>query len=383
MGAQHERRGPLGAHVFHDAPPEQARSPKLGDLHIEVHAYPEEEREPPRELVHIHAARQSRLHVLLAVGERERELKCGRRSGLVQVVTGDGDGVESRHVPRRVRDDVGHDAHGFFGRVDICVAHHELFEDVVLDRPGKLVLRHALLFGRDDVAGEHGEDRAVHGYGDRDLAQGNVREQKLHVLDRVHGYACHSHVACHPRVVGVVAPVRCEIEGHRDAVSARGESLTVESVRLLRRREPGVLADRPRTPRVHRRMRPSQEGLETRQSIGVRQILDVLRGVENLDREAVRRDSSQPVACVPRRRTGGAEPVGQVVGRAKRRAGGFVHGVSALLVSHLNSMTRWPTATLSPGLTSSRSTTQSWSALRTFSIFIASTTRSGSPTLTD
>src|SRR5450756_871415 len=101
MGAQHERRGLLGAHVFHDAPPEQARSPKLGDLHIEVHAYPEEEREPPRELVHIHAARQSRLHVLLAVGERERELKCWRRSGLVQVVTGDGDGVESRHVLRR------------------------------------------------------------------------------------------------------------------------------------------------------------------------------------------------------------------------------------------------------------------------------------------
>ena len=177
--------------------------------------------------------------------------------------------------------------------------------------------------------------------------------------------------------------MRCQIEGYGDAVGAPGKGLTVERVRLLRRRETGVLADRPRAAGVHRGVRPSQEGLEAGESVGVLQVFDVPRRVEDLDSEAVRRDSGQPIVLVPERRAGGAVPVGQVIGRPQARTGGFVHGVLALIVCHLNSMTRCPTATPSPGLTSSRSTTQSRSALRTFSIFIASITRSASPTLTD
>ena len=45
------------------------------------------------------------------------------------------------------------------GRIDVRVADHELLQDVVLDRPGELLARHALLFGRDDEAGQRRDAR--------------------------------------------------------------------------------------------------------------------------------------------------------------------------------------------------------------------------------
>ena len=234
----------------------------------------------------------------------------------------------------------------------------------------------------DDVRGEHREHGAVHRHGHRDLVQRDVREEQLHVLHGVHGDARHADVAGHARVVGVVAPVRSEVEGHRDAASPGRERLAVERVRLLRRGEPGVLADRPRAPGVHGRVRPSEERLEARQRVRVRQTLDVPGRVERFDRQTVGSGADEPFDGSAERRLSGVLPVGQIVRRTDARAGSVVRGLCALLVCHRNSMTRWPTATLSPGSTRSRSITQSWSALSTFSIFIASITRSGSPTLT-
>ena len=79
-------------------------------------------------------------HVLETVGEREAELLHRGRAGLLHVVAGDRDRVELRHVLRRVLDDVGDDPHARCGRIDVGVADHELFEDVVLDGPGELLL---------------------------------------------------------------------------------------------------------------------------------------------------------------------------------------------------------------------------------------------------
>ena len=74
--AQHRATsGSRGANAVHDPPPQKARRAQLGDLQVEVHADAEEERQPSRELVDVHAARERQAHVLAAVGERERELE--------------------------------------------------------------------------------------------------------------------------------------------------------------------------------------------------------------------------------------------------------------------------------------------------------------------
>ena len=166
--------------------------------------------------------------------------------------------------------------------------------------PESLLLRDALLLGRDDVAGQHRQHGAVHGHRDRDLVERDAVEEDLHVLDRVDGHAGLADVALDARVVGVVAAVGRQVEGHRDALAAAGQRLLVEGVRLLGGGEPGVLADGPGPHRVHGRLRPAHEGLEARQGVGEGQSLQVLLRVQRLDGDALGRVPVQGGDVAPR-----------------------------------------------------------------------------------
>ena len=95
--------------------------------------------------------------------------------------------------------------------------------------PLELVLRHALLLGRDDVAGQHRQHGAVHRHRDADLVERDAVEQDLHVLDRVDRHAGLADVAGHARVVAVVAAVGRQVEGDADALPAGGQRLAIEA----------------------------------------------------------------------------------------------------------------------------------------------------------
>ena len=56
------------------------------------------------------------------------------------MIAGNRNAVELRHVRAGVRDNVRNDPHRWFGRVNICVADHELLKDVVLNGAVKLGL---------------------------------------------------------------------------------------------------------------------------------------------------------------------------------------------------------------------------------------------------
>ena len=208
--------------------------------------------------------------VLDAVGQRVGQLEVVRRPGLLDVVAGDRDRVEPRHLLRGVREDVGDDPHRRRRRVDVGVADHELLEDVVLDGPRQLLGRHALLLGRDDVERQHRQHRAVHRHRDAHLVERDALEQLAGVVDRVDRDAGHADVADDARVVGVVAAVGREVERDREALLAGREVAAVERVGLLGGREAGVLADRPRLGRVHRRVRTAQERRQARVGVEAR-----------------------------------------------------------------------------------------------------------------
>lgn len=70
---------------------------------------------------------------------REIETLLLQRKGYKPVVLG--------HVLRRVSENITNDAHRRLGWVDEGVAHHELFENIVLDGALEEVLLHALIFG--------------------------------------------------------------------------------------------------------------------------------------------------------------------------------------------------------------------------------------------
>ena len=168
-----------------------------------------------------------------------------------------------------VAEDVADDPHRRRGRIDVGVADHELFQDVVLNGPAQLLRIDALLLGRDDVERHDRQHGAVHGHRDRHLIERNLVEEDLHVLDRIDGHACLAHIADHALVVGVVAAVRGQIERDGQALLSRREIAPVEGVRFFRRRESRVLADGPRLQRVHRRIRAAQKRRHARRVVEV------------------------------------------------------------------------------------------------------------------
>ena len=159
--------------------------PQLGDLHEEVHADAPRRTTAAARTRRRPARRPGRPQVLHAVGERVGQLQVGRRPGLLDVVAGDGDRVEPRHLLRGEREDVADDPHRRLRRVDVGVADHELLEDVVLDGPGQLLRRHPLLLGRDDVERQHRQHGAVHRHRHAHPVQRDAVEQLPHVVDRV------------------------------------------------------------------------------------------------------------------------------------------------------------------------------------------------------
>ena len=164
---------------------------------------------------------------------------------------------------RRVFNDVGNDPHRRFRRIDVGVADHELFEDVVLDRARELILTDTLLLAGNDVTRQNRQHRAVHGHRHAHLIQRNAIEQDLHVLDGVDGHAGFTNIAKHPWMITVVSSMCRKIEGDGEPHLPSRKVGPIERVGFFSGREAGVLTNRPRTVRVHRGSRASQEGTLT------------------------------------------------------------------------------------------------------------------------
>ena len=300
MRAQRQRALVLWRKVLLDERrPQQAAGPELGDLHEEIHAGVPEERQARREAVDVEAGSDAGARIFDAVGDGVGELQVDRRAGLLDVIAGDRDRVEFRHVPRRVADDVGDDPHRWFRRVDVGVADHELLQDVVLDGPAEVLFRDALFFARHDVERHDRQHRAVHGHRHRHLAERDAVEQLAHVEDGIDRHAGHADVAGNARMVAVVAAMGGEVEGDRQAFLAGGEVAPVKGVRCLGGREAGILADRPGLPDMHGRVGAADERRRTGQAVEIGQAGEVALVVEALDRDAFRRRPGLAVGSSP------------------------------------------------------------------------------------
>ena len=154
-----------------------------------------------------------------------------------------------------VGEDVGDDPHRRPGRVDVGAAGDVLLEQVVLDRPAAdLGRRHALLLGHQLVEQQEDGRRRVDGHRRRDLVERDAGQQQAHVLDGVDGDTDLADLALGPRVVGVVAHLRGEVEGAREPGLAGAEEELEPLVGGLGRAEAGVLPHRPQPPAVHGRV---------------------------------------------------------------------------------------------------------------------------------
>ena len=245
--------------VAHDPGPQAAGGAELRDLLEEVVVRVEEEGEPLAEVVRREPRRDRRLAVGDAVGERERQLLRGARPRLADVVPGDRDRVEARQPLRAVGEEIGREPHRRARREDVVPARDVLLQHVVLHRAAQLLAGNALALGDELVQEEQQRGGRVDGHRRRDLPERDAVEEHLHVGDRVDRDSRPPDLALGERVVRVVAELCRQVERDREACLPSLEQVAEARVRLLGRAVPRVLADRPRPPAVHRRVRAARE----------------------------------------------------------------------------------------------------------------------------
>ena len=233
VSTQSQRFRVLGTEALHDLRPQHTCSTHLGDFHEMVHTDRPEEGQTRSESIDIDTCIHTGTKIFKTVAKRISHFDIGRRTCFLHVVTGDGDGVELRHLLRSVFEDIGNDTHGEFRRVDISVTHHEFFQDIVLDRTGHLFQLGALFQTGIDIECQYRKYGTVHCHGYRHLIQRNTIEQNFHVFQRTDRNTGFTDITYHTFVVGIITTVRRKVESDRQTFLAGSQVTTVECVGLF------------------------------------------------------------------------------------------------------------------------------------------------------
>ncbi len=245
----------------------------------------QKKRQPRRELVDVEARIDRSLHVRDRVRQRERDLLRRRRTRLADVVARDRDRVPARHVLRAVREDVGDDAHRLARRIHVRAAGDVLLEQVVLDRARDLLGGHALLLGDELVHQQQDRRRRVDRHRRGDLIERKTLQERPHVVERVDRHTDLADLALGAGVIGVVAHLRRQVERTRQAGLAGVQQEVEPLVGGRRVAETRVLAHRPVTAPVHRRVDPAGERGLSRQAelLGGIPVGEIVLGVQRFD----------------------------------------------------------------------------------------------------
>ncbi len=130
-------------------------------------------------------------------------------------------------------------------REDVGPAREIFLDDVVLRRALQLVARHTLSLGRRDIERKQPRRRGIDGHRRVHAVERNAVEQGAHVAEMGDRHADLADFALGQRVVAVVAGLRRQIEGHRQAGLSAGQIGPVKLVGLGCRRMAGIGADQP------------------------------------------------------------------------------------------------------------------------------------------
>ena len=155
-------------------------------------------------------------------------------------------GFHFGHLLDREGDHVRDQLHRGPGRERVGPARQVLLDDVVLGGALELGAVDAVVLRRDDVERQQPGRRRVDRHRRVHLVERDAVEQRGHVALVGDGDPDLADLAARELVVGVVARLRGQVEGDRQAGLALGEVRAVQLVGLLRRRVTGVGAHHPR-----------------------------------------------------------------------------------------------------------------------------------------
>jgi hypothetical protein len=131
------------------------------------------------------------------------------------------------------------------GREDPFLLRDVLLQDVGLQRPVQALPRNALALGGGQEVSEHDHGRPADRHRGRDVAERDLVEQLVEVLERISRDPAAPDLALGERVVRVATHQRGHVEGDREAASAAREQVLVPGVGLGGSAVPGELPHRP------------------------------------------------------------------------------------------------------------------------------------------
>ena len=273
------------AEALQDLCPQYASSTHLCDFHEVVLALIPEEGQTLCEGIDRQACFFAAADVFHAVCQGIADFQIASSAAFLDVVAGNGNGVELRHVFGGVFENITDDTHGHSRRVNVGVTYHEFLQDIVLDGAGKDLLVYALF---DTCGNEECQNRkygAVHGHGYGHLVQRNAVEEDVHIEHGAYGYACFTNVADYAGVIRIVAAVGRKVECDGQTFLACCQVSLVESVGFFSGGEACVLTDGPWTEYVHGGVWSTEERRDTTHEVQMVAAVIYIFGIEGSDRD--------------------------------------------------------------------------------------------------
>ena len=209
------------------------------------------------------------------------------------MIPADRNRIELRHITGGKFDNIGHDTHRGLRRVNIGVAHHKFFENVILDRARQSRSADALLFTGHDERGQNRDDCTIHRHGYGNLIQWDAIKEDLHILDTVNRDTRFTHISNDARMIAVIAPMGGQIERHRNPLLPSRERLPVKRIGVLGCGKSSILPNSPGPTRIHSRFDTARVGLLSRNAAYMRQAVYVLSRIKWLHLDALERLPSQ------------------------------------------------------------------------------------------
>ena len=152
------------------------------------------------------------------------------RPGFLHMIARNRNRIELGHVGRGIFDNIRDNAHRRLGRVNIGVAHHKFFENIVLNGARERFAIMALLFTCDDEIGQNRDYCAVHRHRDGNFIKRDPFEKDFHILNAVNRNARFAHIADNARVIAVIAAMRGQIKRHGNPLLPRSQGFAIKRI---------------------------------------------------------------------------------------------------------------------------------------------------------
>ena len=291
----------LRAELFQNFCPENAGRSHLCDFHKIVLALIPEERQTFGEGIDRKTRLFTAADVFHAIRQCITDFKVTGSAAFLDMVTGNGDTVELRHIVGGIFENITDDTHGHGRRINVSITNHELFQDIILDRACQNLLVYALFDTGTDEECQNRKNGAVHRHGYGHLVQRNACEEDIHIKHGADGYACFADVTDNTGVIRIIAAVGRKVKCDRQPFLACRQVSAVERIRFFSSGEPCVLAYRPRAEYIHRRVRSAQERRDTAHVIQVIALVIHIFAVERTYRNTFHRIFIESIIIFARR----------------------------------------------------------------------------------